>query len=403
MISSFLEAILGTSGAQALQKAVQKNPGLETVLIPRTLVSWLNLVARDGFEGTVPGSPNSYCRLQKSETGYSGAVTIGDFVHSFDANTVLHVAAALSVSMGARELPTDVSPDQLQRLGKSLDLLVKAKAISEALGDDLRKAREIPANDSHALGSNFRTGHMKAVTPVVSHQLPGGMFHHVLQSSSPGNGDIIYHSLSADKNPLVPGVAQIHGIQEAGHPYQVGMAQVHPEHKGHGYGRQLYAAALQHHGSMMSDSAVSGQADKAWQHLASHPGVSVKFGTPGTGEPHVATMAKVELPGQAGKPGEPQAPTGPAPQKKGSPNAGKRFQPVLKREFKLKDKDLQARCEVCGAHLFSGNRFTSCLCLKSLAKSTCLRQTPGGNYLEFGSGVEDDVIETVLGMIRDNL
>ena len=88
---------------------------------------------------------------------------------------------------------------------------------------------------------------------------------------------------------------------------------------------------------MMSDSAVSGQADKAWQHLASHPGVSVKFGTPGTGEAHVATMVKVELPGNPGQPGEPRPPQGPDPQKK-APSAGaKKFQPVVKREFKLKD------------------------------------------------------------------
>lgn len=398
MIKDFLIAVAGPSGAQALLKATERIPGLESVIVPRALVAWLNLVARTGFEGPIPGSPNSYCRLQKGEHGYTGAVTVGDFVHSFEDNTVLHTAASLAVSMGINSIPSDVGAEQLQRLGKSLDLLIKAKAISESM--ELRKARLIPANDSQALGSNYRMGHMKAVAPVISHQLPNGMYHHVLQSSSPGNQDIVYHSLSPDKNPMTPGVAQIHGIQEAGYPYQVGMSQVHPEHKGHGYGRQLYAAALQHHGTMMSDSGVSGQADKAWQHLASQPGVNVKFGAPGTGEAHVATMTKVELPGQPGQPGEPRAPTGPDPQKKAPSLGSKKFQPQIKREFRLKDQDLLSKCEVCGHHLFNGNRFTSCFCLKALAKSACLSQTPGGKYLEFGAGVDDDSVKTILDIMR---
>ena len=240
MIKDFLQAIAGTSGAQALMKAAERNPGLESVIVPRALVSWLNLVGAHGFEGQIPGSPNSYCRLHKNEHGYTGVVTVSDFVHSFEDNTVLHTAASLAVSMGVSGVPGDIGPEQLQRLGKSLDLLIKAKVIAEGL--ELRKARLIPAGDSQALQNCFST---RAVTwatsnAVASHQLPTGMFHHVLQSSTPGNEDVIYHSLSHDKNPMAAGVAQIHGIQEAGHPYQVGMAQVHPEHKGHGYGRQLY-------------------------------------------------------------------------------------------------------------------------------------------------------------------
>ncbi len=402
VIENFLTAILGTSGAQALLKAVARNPGLETVLVPRTLVSWLNLAVRESFEGTVPGASNSYVRLTKSETGYAGAVTVGDFVHTFEANTVLNVAAALSVSMGVRDIPdTGIDPEQLQRLGKSLDLLVKAKALSEALGDDLRKAIAMPAQNSESLGSMYHTGHLGFNTPIASRQLPSGMYHHVYQS--PAQHEVIYHSLSFDKDPRAPGVAQMHGLKEEGSPFAINMSQVHPDHKGHSYGKQLYAAALQHHGTMMSDSAVSGHAEGAWQHLAAQPGVDVKFGTPGTAEPHVATMnvAKVELPGQAGQPGAPEAPTPPSPQKKLPAGQGqKKQQQMQKRELRLREQDLQSRCQECGGLQFTGHRFRGCLCLRSLAKSVCVRQEKDDLWLEFGSALDADEIQVVIDSVR---
>lgn len=267
MIKPFLDAILGTSGAQALLKAVERNPSLETVLVPRTLVAWLNLAVRESFEGAVPGAPNSYVRLTKSESGYTGAVTVGDFVHTFDANTVLHVAAALSVSMGVRDAINDVGPEQLQRLGKSLDLLVRAKALSEVLGDDLQKAT-------------------------------------------------------------------------------------------------------------------------VWEHLARQKEIT----------------AKVELPGQAGQPGEPEPPTGPDPQKKAPAGQGsKKFQPkpaMQKRELKLRGQDLESRCRECGGQQFREQRFQGCLCLRSLAKSVCVRQESNELWLEFGSGLDQDEVQIVIDSVR---
>ena len=55
---SFLVATLGEDGATALAKAAERSPVLAPVLVPRALLSWLQLQG-SAYEGSLPGVDNS--------------------------------------------------------------------------------------------------------------------------------------------------------------------------------------------------------------------------------------------------------------------------------------------------------------------------------------------------------
>ncbi len=131
----FLEIVLGQDGAKALTKAIERAPILSSVLVPRTIVSWLETAVRLQYEGEIPGLDNSYISLNKTEETFSGALTVADNVHSFDRADLLHVAAAIGVSLGisGQGLDPQLRGQDLSKLGKSIDLLVRARVVIEAL------------------------------------------------------------------------------------------------------------------------------------------------------------------------------------------------------------------------------------------------------------------------------
>jgi hypothetical protein len=130
----FLKAVLGEDGAKALAKAAERAPELEAALLPRSIMAWLGLTTRADFEGRIPGNENTYVQFTKSESRYSGTVTIGEEVYSFENASVMHLGACVAVALGAdheRVSPTLRDLD-IQRLGKNIDTLAKARvAISE--------------------------------------------------------------------------------------------------------------------------------------------------------------------------------------------------------------------------------------------------------------------------------
>jgi hypothetical protein len=134
----FLKAVLGEDGANALSKAAARSQELGEALIPRTVLAWLNVASRYGYEGDLPGVTNTYLAFKKSETGFTGSVSVGDELYKFESSSLFHVAGAVLVAMG-------VSPDaialntkdlDIERLGKTIDCLVKARIVT----DDLAKA-----------------------------------------------------------------------------------------------------------------------------------------------------------------------------------------------------------------------------------------------------------------------
>lgn len=129
---NFLTELLGTEGAKALARSATKEPILGHLLVPRTALSWLQ--RQDDYEGTVPGVPNSYLKFAKSDKGFTGLVTLETVNYEFADAAPEHLAAALSVSVGSGvPSPSGLGDLTIQRLGKSIDLLVGAHFVTQRL------------------------------------------------------------------------------------------------------------------------------------------------------------------------------------------------------------------------------------------------------------------------------
>jgi hypothetical protein len=123
----FLNAALGEIGAEALLKAVAKEPNLIEALLPRTVLSWLSFNTE--YMGPVLGSSDSYVDFKKNEQGYCGNVQSQHANYTFEDADIYHLAAAISVSLGVEstKIDTDVRDLIIAKLGKSIDYLVKTQ------------------------------------------------------------------------------------------------------------------------------------------------------------------------------------------------------------------------------------------------------------------------------------
>ncbi len=150
MADSFLKEILGNAGAAALEKAVDRAPILKAVIVPRAVLAWLSTMGKLGYDGELPGTPNSYFSLIKTanET-YAGALTIQDQLYTFDAADILHVAASVGVALGIEIDPISeqLKKKDLTQLGNSIDLLVKSEIIKK-----IKKQRLDKTDDAMAGG-----------------------------------------------------------------------------------------------------------------------------------------------------------------------------------------------------------------------------------------------------------
>ncbi len=118
---------------QALKQACNRSEELGSTVVPRAIYSWLSVAALGDFEGEIPGVSNSYLHFQKSDDWYTGSVSIGDSIYTFDQASIYQVASAVAVSIGADLDPhPDLRDLDIARLGKSIDLLVKARVLRKA-------------------------------------------------------------------------------------------------------------------------------------------------------------------------------------------------------------------------------------------------------------------------------
>jgi RimJ/RimL family protein N-acetyltransferase len=165
--TDFLKAVLGTDGAQALEKAADRVPLLESVLVPRTIVAWLGSAVRVQYEGEIPGIANSYFAVRKSESDHlSGIVMVGDEAHSFENESLLYVAAAVGVAIGVngQKLDPALRGQDLSKLGKSIDLLVRGRFASLLLaeGEGLEKGAMQRLAPFHP--KNLSSEHLRGIT-----------------------------------------------------------------------------------------------------------------------------------------------------------------------------------------------------------------------------------------------
>jgi len=158
--AQFLIEVLGPDGALALAKAAARSEYLAQMVVPRTILAWLE--ANPEFEGVVPGADFAI-KFTKSEDGFSG--NLGDY--QFQQATIFHVAGALASVMELDSLSFGNARNaELTRLGKSIDLMAKVHLVSqlskrEILGREEsspgdvggeHSRQEIYQNDEHSKG-----------------------------------------------------------------------------------------------------------------------------------------------------------------------------------------------------------------------------------------------------------
>lgn len=128
---------------------------------------------------------------------------------------------------------------------------------------------DMSQEDGNKLGSHQGYANLAEQFNYLDHTnakpIGNGFFHHTFEGAQ---GQIHSHTLSRSADPRKPHIAQLHmALQDDGIPSVESIA-VHPDYKGHGYGKALYLGAIQHHGKIYSDTKMSPNAGKAWQHLA---------------------------------------------------------------------------------------------------------------------------------------
>jgi hypothetical protein len=130
---SFLKAVLGNDGAQALKKAIARDPRLEHYLVPRTLMGWL--ASRPQYEGHVPGVREVYLSFAKSEVGFEGSIGVGSQpVNKFNAPDSYALVAEVALALGYPAGEFEGTDRMLVSVGRSVDALLKAQQATRDLG-----------------------------------------------------------------------------------------------------------------------------------------------------------------------------------------------------------------------------------------------------------------------------
>lgn len=124
----FLIEVLGPEGAKALAKAASRHEYLARTLVPRTILAWLGAVPH--FEGEIPGLEGGSFSFQKSESGFTGSVKLSDGNYEFKDTTIFYVAGAVAAAMELEDLAFGNARNvELERLGKSIDLMAKVNLV----------------------------------------------------------------------------------------------------------------------------------------------------------------------------------------------------------------------------------------------------------------------------------
>lgn len=424
---SFLIQILGADGAKALCKAADRNIEIESVLVPRAILAWLGLVGRSDYEGDLPGVSNTYLSFTKSEEAYTGSVTIGSDVYNFDRAPLMHLAASVAVAIGvdADKFDPGLRDLDLARLGKSIDLLVKARHVAAqiAAGEELMKAISlIPP------GPEIREPRAaEAKTYDYSHVLPphhqrGGFKLQVRHH--PASGTVI---AKVYKGPME--IGSVKGVHENG-ALNIEDAEVNEGHQGKGFGTALYEGLMAHahHSGIktVAGAVHSTMASGLHQKLSRKHGMEYKkiptpfpalaAATPGPYDNRQGPYSyaiKDEIPASTTKaegPGPAHAPTAQTPPEggeqptmqaqKGPPKSKRPVQPPgaakLPKTLKLSLKQSEAKCGLCGLGSFRNGVFRGCMCFRSLEKATNTILIPGGYRLEFGTSWDQEAVLTLM-------
>jgi len=138
----FLIEVVGPEGAKTLAKAADRSSLLGQALIPRTIVAWLR--ANSSYDGDIPGAEGQHVAFAKSESGFSGSVVIQDKPYDFQNVSLFYVAGAIGVAVGmdSASVPKELKNLDLERLGKSIDCMVKVRRLSLAKAEEDKKPKK---------------------------------------------------------------------------------------------------------------------------------------------------------------------------------------------------------------------------------------------------------------------
>lgn len=136
----FLQAVVGEDGARALSKAAERATELDQAIFPRTILAWLDVTASFGHEGTVPGVEVPF-NFKKSESGFDGSIAVNGELYRFRDVTLDHVAGCVAVALGLdhERVGSQARPEQIMKLGKSIDLLVKSQLVKTSWNAKMRR------------------------------------------------------------------------------------------------------------------------------------------------------------------------------------------------------------------------------------------------------------------------
>lgn len=176
--SSFMSSVLGPEGSQALQKAASRAPELEAALLPRTIMAWLNVHGRGDFQGAIPGVNDTYLKFVRKNERYSGHISIGDGLYCFGNASTIHLGASIAVAIGADgdRLKPQLKDLDIKRLGKNIDLLVKARVAHSELRKAQRTAKpSTPQPRLHSVPEHVRQAILATPDP---HQMSQVIMQH---------------------------------------------------------------------------------------------------------------------------------------------------------------------------------------------------------------------------------
>lgn len=335
---SLLEALVGREGAQALAKAAERIPELDAAMVPRALFSWLTLAAT-GYAGAVPGIAESHLALAKSESGFSGAVRVADADYEFADVSLLHVSAAVATLVGLEKHRVDdrVREEDLMRLGKTVDLLVRARVAAAA---KMAKAEEPEISFEHERDAS--------VTPPTTtiYAMKGGK-------------ELAKIVLVDDKDG-----ARVRSTHIESDDLQL-KTKLHDVIK-HLTGHEL---------------------EKGEDEGAEGPGPAHKPTAPG--EPLPPTPASR----QNQQPPKPRAKKAPLPAK---PQVSI---PGLSR-LKLSEKQLAGQCQTCDGHQVEAGVFVGCYCFRDLGRYVRMQKAENAVTLSFGSEWTEDAVLALLDTVK---
>lgn len=121
----FLEAVLGKDGAAVMSKLSASSDMVAATMVPRSIVAWLGIIGNN-YEGRLPGVGTSNLSLKKTEAGFTGVLRCGE-EYTLSNDSIERTAAVIAVGLGAQMAVSRFKDVDLARLGKTIDLLVKAR------------------------------------------------------------------------------------------------------------------------------------------------------------------------------------------------------------------------------------------------------------------------------------